>query len=219
VDYSQFLQFRSSLGTSVIVRRGDGAPTVTGGGGRWEVTERPRRTSAVRWTGNDPYTMEVPVLFDGWSDNDSVEADIALLNNMRRARNNADLVPPPTVLVDGAVPVKGARWVCTDIAWGSNVIWHTVGDNYFRYRQDAVVHLLQYVEVDKFVVKKPAQVTVPHKIKSGETLASIAKKHGVSKKDIQKANNIRDPKKIKPGQTLKIPGSPQVVRAQGTTVR
>jgi hypothetical protein len=210
MDVSQFYQFRSSLGTSVIVRRGADAPVVTGGGARWKTVPRPRRTSIVQWDGNDPYTMDVSVLFDGWSTFDDMESDIALLMQMRMADNVADLTPPPTVYVDGGVPVKGARWVIADITWGTNVIYHANDDKAFRYRQDAVVHLLQYIEESVLTFKKPSNSSVLHIVKDGETLRGIAKKHTGDPKNskaIQNANNIRDPKTIRPGDTLKIPKS------------
>ena len=46
-------------------------------------------------------------------------------------------------------------------------------------------------------------------VKSGDTLSAIGKHHGVSWSDIYEANKDvigDDPDKIKPGQTLRIPG-------------
>jgi LysM repeat protein len=47
---------------------------------------------------------------------------------------------------------------------------------------------------------------VKHVVRAGETLGAIARKYGVRMGDIATANNIADPKKIRPGQTLIIPG-------------
>ncbi len=44
-----------------------------------------------------------------------------------------------------------------------------------------------------------------HIVERGESLHSIAKAHGVSVKQIQKANHIRNPSKIKTGQKIFIP--------------
>lgn len=41
-------------------------------------------------------------------------------------------------------------------------------------------------------------------MKSGDTLTSIAKAHGVTVQDLQKWNDISDPNKIQIGQVLKI---------------
>jgi len=46
-----------------------------------------------------------------------------------------------------------------------------------------------------------------HVVKPGETLGAIAHKYHVKIGDISVANNITDPKKIRPGMELKIPGA------------
>ncbi|MEO7412272.1 MAG: LysM peptidoglycan-binding domain-containing protein [Opitutaceae bacterium] len=53
---------------------------------------------------------------------------------------------------------------------------------------------------------KPATDLVKHTVKSGETLSSIAQKYGVKIGDLGAENNINDPKKIRPGMELLIPG-------------
>ena len=54
-------------------------------------------------------------------------------------------------------------------------------------------------------VKKP-EGSVIHVVKAGETLGAIARKYQVKVSDLAVANNIADPKKIRPGQELVIPG-------------
>ncbi len=46
-----------------------------------------------------------------------------------------------------------------------------------------------------------------HTIKSGETIYSIAKKYGVSQRSLEAANPTLNPKKMKVGQTVKIPST------------
>ncbi|MGA2445036.1 MAG: LysM peptidoglycan-binding domain-containing protein [Opitutaceae bacterium] len=53
--------------------------------------------------------------------------------------------------------------------------------------------------------KKP-EGSVIHVVKAGETLGAIARKYQVKVSDLAVANNIADPKKIRPGQELVIPG-------------
>ncbi|MFA5058069.1 MAG: LysM peptidoglycan-binding domain-containing protein [Opitutaceae bacterium] len=48
--------------------------------------------------------------------------------------------------------------------------------------------------------------SVTHVVKAGETLGAIARKYQVKVSDLAVANNIADPKKIRPGQELVIPG-------------
>jgi len=42
-------------------------------------------------------------------------------------------------------------------------------------------------------------------VKKGDTAAKIAREHGCTYDDLVKLNNIKDPKKIQPGQVLKVP--------------
>ncbi len=53
-----------------------------------------------------------------------------------------------------------------------------------------------------------------YKVKSGETLSGIAKKHNTSLKNIMQANNITDASKIRSGQVLKIPTSGTAVASK-----
>jgi|UniRef100_UPI004049390C LysM repeat protein len=48
--------------------------------------------------------------------------------------------------------------------------------------------------------------SITHVVKSGETLGGIARKYQVKMGDVATANNISDPAKIRPGQSLVIPG-------------
>jgi LysM repeat protein len=51
-----------------------------------------------------------------------------------------------------------------------------------------------------------AKESITHVVKSGETLGGIARKYQVKLGDVATANNISDPAKIRPGQSLIIPG-------------
>jgi len=57
---------------------------------------------------------------------------------------------------------------------------------------------------EPMAAKAPADA-VKHTVKAGETLGSIARHYGVRMGDLATANNIADPKRIRPGQELIIP--------------
>ena len=67
---------------------------------------------------------------------------------------------------------------------------------------------------------KPAQITekkkpekrdgLTHTILPGETLATIAKAYGVSTRELQRVNNIKDPSEIKAGQKIWVPRGKEV---------
>lgn len=66
-------------------------------------------------------------------------------------------------------------------------------------------------------VTKTVTTTKKYKVKKGEALTIVAKKHGVSVSDLMKWNNISNPKKLRAGQVLKIRSeSKQTVKKSGT---
>ena len=65
-------------------------------------------------------------------------------------------------------------------------------------------------------VKRP-DGSVVHVVKPGETLGAIARKYQVKTQDLLVANNISDPRKIRPGQELVIPGYTAVGGAAAAT--
>jgi hypothetical protein len=207
-----FYTFRSSKGQVVKVMRGDDSASIVGGEGGWNTIARPRRTSLTQWGGRDPYSMDVPIIFDGWRYGVSVEREIRMFQEMARGY---DFSPPPTIKIDGALPINGATWVITSIDWGNEVFWsqaaksQSAQGSYYRLRQDAVVHLLQFQDEQRLKItltnSLPNQYTVPKGTKT--TLKDIAKAmygNGSRWKEIQQANpKIRDPNKV--SGTVRIP--------------
>lgn len=173
-----FYRFMSSTGQIVTVLRGESPPKMVGGGGGWQITNRPRRVGLTTWAGRDPYMMDVPVMFDGFKDGVSVESAIANMNQMQMGDN---LLQPPSVTIDGAVPVKGVRWVLNPmIDWGDKVIWKTGPNKPYRVRQDAMVHLLQLVEADFVNVTRTSRGRrATYTTAKGDTLRSIAARNDV----------------------------------------
>jgi len=202
-----FYTFRSSSGAVIKVLRGDNPAQIVGGEGGWQMVDRPRRTSLTQWTGRQPYQMDVPVLFDGWRAQESVERDIRMFQLMAIGR---DFTPPPTIKIDGALPVVGATWVITGIDWGTEVFWsQTQRGQFYRLRQDAVAHLLQYQEEERLKITITNSLPNTYITSAGDTLKDIAKAmygNGSRWKEIQQANpKIRDPNKIPAKTTLRIP--------------
>lgn len=192
---------RQDTKAGVTVKRGMTGAKMMGVGGRWNVINRPRRTSFTTWDGSDLYTMDVPIFFDGWDTTRSMEDAISILNQMRIPPT--DNSPPPTVRVEGALPVKNALWVITGIDF-EDEIWH---ENGYRLRQYATVHLLQFNQADQLEIKAP-QTSRIITVKAGDTLKSISKdQYGtpIYWSALRKANGIRDHKTIKVGQKLRIP--------------
>jgi membrane-bound lytic murein transglycosylase D len=66
-----------------------------------------------------------------------------------------------------------------------------------------------------------ASVRVTHKVRSGESLSVIARRYKVSVRDLQKWNNISDPRKLRAGKTLTLFQSPapKAAQAKSGTIR
>lgn len=187
---------------SILVLRDATPPKLVSVGGRWDVVNRPRRVSFTTWNGSDPYRMDLPILIDGLDDDVNVQPDIAFINNLRLAQQAFS--PPPQVEVEGAIPVESPDegWVVESIDFGDNVIWHPKG---YRLRQDAVLHLLQYIPITSLSIK-PGSTAHMRRVRSGDTLKSISKdEYGTTKywSAIKNANGLRDVKKLP--KYLKIP--------------
>jgi nucleoid-associated protein YgaU len=151
--------------------------------------------------------MDVPILFDGYRYGTSVELDIRRFQLMAIG---SDFNPPPTVKIDGALPVSGATWVITSIDWGTEVFWsQTQRGQYFRLRQDAIVHLLQFQAEERLKITITNSLPNHYIAAKGDTLQGISKAmygNGSRWKEIKAANpSIRDPNKIPAGKSIRIP--------------
>lgn len=206
------ITFRTTDGSvaPVTAYRDESPPKFVAGFGGWEVLDRPKRTGATRWAGKAPLAMDVAILFDGFIQSDPVEAEITRLMHMAWAPAIND--EPPKVRVSGGTPGDTFTWLVNDLSWGDNQIWDFYRGSMVRFRQDVVVHLLQSVDVNLAAVARPhvgGKVSPRYyTVKRGDTLQKIAvKMYGDREKwkVIAKANKIRDPRKIRVGQRLKIP--------------
>lgn len=225
----------SSPGSSiptVRVPRGDGVPTITKGGPQYSSVDRPKRVAATEYTGTAALGMDVPVLFDGMSggfgNDTSVETDINNLRRMYSAPNGIPIIVRINESIGGGLPIdpSGFDFVIENISWGSNyVVWDfDDGGTLVRFRQDAVVSLLEWVDPELLKVGaagagtgNKSNTATPlgalhktHLVKSGETLTTIAIiEYGDRSKwrAIGQAQKpaINDPRNVKTGQILRLP--------------
>lgn len=209
-------------GPSIRAEIGNGfvTPSLTGG---WGVTARQRAKGITEWTGRSPISIDIPILLDGFDNNDSVESDVrALYAMMDKPEGKRD--EPPIIRLGGQFPIpfKGRDWVINGIAPGAEERRHKDGH---RTRAFFTVTVLEHVPGDVIVVHKSSPAKkhqqkskddgerwtsrpTTYTVKRGDTLQSIAAKVlGDQKRwhDIKDLNNLRDPKSIKVGQKLKMP--------------
>jgi hypothetical protein len=223
-----FVNFASDdgkyLSTALL---GDGPATPTGGYGGWTTKERPRNRAFTIWTGNDPLRIDIPILYDYFSDDEvngglKCEAQIRQLEKM--AGLEAGMTEPPLIYFDsgGAIPHDNTDaphldWVIENIQWG-DIIRNTYGN---RTRQAAVVQVMEFVPDNQIglspALKHRHRRSATHKrgaknkiyiVKRGDTLRKIAAKELHDHKrwhEIARLNGIRDGMKLTAGMKIKLP--------------
>lgn len=210
---------------SVVCKLGAESATPGGGVGGWQALELPGREDATEWGSTPGRTLSVPILLDGFVARRSVEADIAALYEMGCPPEGAKRgTPPPVVRIGGMVPGTSREWVIQGIEEGA-ATW----DGMRRIRLFATVALSEHKPPELVVVRRAkssstaASSTRTYTVKRGDTLASIARDEmgansaseiAKAVRALKEANKIRDPKSIKPGDKLKIPGHTDTVGAK-----
>jgi hypothetical protein len=212
-----------------VARLGEDVPTPTGGFGGWNSVARRRRRGLTVFDGNDPYKLDIPILFDHFRAGTSVEDDITALERMCGWGLPKGTYEPPLIAFDsnGVIPHdhhdnENLDWVVEDITFGTKVERNQYGN---RIRQDVVVHVMEFVEDDNLKDNSSAARRRAKKegarrrkkrrgkshlvaVKTGETASSVGVRELGSAsrtREILRANGIRDPKSVKPGQWLRIP--------------
>lgn len=178
--------------------------------------ERPKRKGAIDWTGSKPGGWAVPVLFDEWRGDGNAEGALGNLTGMAKVPDNEDTAIKVRVL--GISQISGAtntrEWFIRSVAFADDPkpIWRGT----LRVRQAVVITIVEAIVADQIKVR-PAQAardrngnakTRTYTVKKGDTLQRIAVQQLGSAgrwREIADLNKIRDPKKIKVGQKLKLP--------------
>lgn len=213
IDPNNYIIFDADGIPNVKVLMDATPPQLIGGGAKYENVDRRRRPGLTIYTGRDPVQQKLSILFDA---NDTTPDPVQAMINLDRMWR-----PPPRMIkLIGPVFRKDIdAWVITDITWGTNVMREIQphgGSK--RTRQDAVVTVSEYItpdHVEKYGNKRgPSMRKMPrpkfthYVVRRGDTLSKISLKmykNAKYWKEIQKANHIRDPKKLKVGQNLRMP--------------
>src|SRR5580692_11865312 len=90
----------------------------------------------------------------------------------------------------------------------------------FVERRKRLAFCLARVAIALGVVSSPAAADVTHVIGRGHTIEAIAHRYHVSVKSIIEANHLKDPRHLKIGETLTIPGvSPPGTKGKGSATK
>jgi hypothetical protein len=203
---------------TVNALRGNTAPAPTGGYGGWTQVPRPHRKALTVWDGVEPFQQAFSLIFDGVSGDTSVEDGCRTLERM--AQPTGDRQEPPLVRVLGAVPHPGLYYVIDSLDWDPAPFWSLRG---YRTRQEVTVHLLEYVRPDRAAQNPGAEAARRKAVTNAAAAAQIyvvrrgdlkgglsgiaANQLGDYKRwpEIARLNTVRDPKRLKVGQRLKLP--------------
>jgi len=199
------LEFRAIMGTE--------PPTVEGYA-QWRTQPRPLLKPLTVYEGQNPLVLTLPLLFDGFALEQSVEPFIDIVERMAvPAAENQD---PPSVQVLGPVPHSGETWVITGIAWGDAEYTRSRR----RSRQYFTLTLTEFIRADRVVspARRKRARTAPanrrgrmrrYTVRPGDTLTKIAARVlGDHRrwKEISVANNIKDPSVVlKTGSVILLP--------------
>lgn len=209
-------------------------PIVVAGFGGWSRVARPRRRAMTEWVGRDSISIQWSFLVDVLDENRGgwAEANIRsleLFGGIGMGDNQPPLLRvdsvPKALFPYGHFHGPGTRWFVDQLSWDADSI--IVNDGGDRVRAGGSVTITQWIADERI---SPAERRrhdrnkgddsengrsggghrKTYVVKAGDTLSEIAARKDVygdsSKwKKIATANKIRDPKKLKTGQHLRIP--------------
>jgi hypothetical protein len=197
------------------------AAVPTGGYGGWSRVARPRKKALTEWVGRDSMSIEIPFLFDAYTDpmeNPGLWIEDQIRSLERMAGIDAGDPEPPLIEVtsnpEKLIPHNEKRaghvdWFVESITWDPELtIVNNVGN---RLRAGGTCVITQYVKDEKLetsATKNRKKKTNKNSkggtrktyvIRPGDTLPKIAARkevYGDPKewKKIAKANKIRDPR-------------------------
>lgn len=137
-------------------------------------------------------------------------------NEARKAdfgqENSTPITPVPTPPVQsGATYTVVSGDTLSGIGAKTGVDWHYIAD-LNNVTAPYIIYPGQILRLGASTPKPP--VTPPttggsYTVKAGDTLSSIASKHGTTWQELQRINQLPDPNKIYPGQVIKLSGSAQ----------
>lgn len=189
-------------------------PRSLGGGARIDRIERPKRKELTEWRGRSALQIQLSFRFDEFAEGVGIENErkIRILEKMWGM--SKDSPEPPQLIVvgepPGAIPhdyhdASQNRWWLEDIQEDEGTERNSAGN---RTRMTGTLLLTEVVQ-DESLTRSPVTKKKASKfyvVKKGDTLSKIAAKYKVKGgyKTLMKLNNIRDPKKLRVGQKIRL---------------
>ncbi len=151
-----WVQFRSTDPSIFLqVRLADREPLVTAGYGGWSEIARPLKSPIAFWLGAPGLRMNLPIIFDSFHNDQSVERNIAKLERLATA-TAANGQPPVFTLTarGGAVPHQDTLWVVDSLTWNSGQTMNAAGA---RTRALCDVALFEWIQDQRVVERSPTK--------------------------------------------------------------
>lgn len=198
--------------------------------GGWSKVARPRRKSITTWIGRDPLSIELHFLIDDLDGGDgrAVEKEIRQLEVLAGLEGGGEMEPslfrlksePKQLMPHGFARAPHVKWyIETGPTWDADSVIKKLPAGR-TVRIAGSMTITQFVEdsrLDRLIRRGGGRGKGRinrrkwYVVKEGDTLQKIAARKDVygdakSWREIAKANKIRDPKKLKVGARLRIPG-------------
>jgi hypothetical protein len=137
-------------GPGVVAGLGDGffVPDADGG---WAVISRDSRVGITEFQGSGPITMSIPIIFDQFDEERSVEHLITAMYKIMRRRVGKRVEPAVIELRRFPVPFRNLQGVITGISPGEEIRRSKDG---LRIRAAMTVSVMEYVAGDIVIIKK-----------------------------------------------------------------
>jgi hypothetical protein len=164
---------------SLTARLSDTRPNVDAGYGGWQEVTRPRRRPLSIWQGAPGLRVSLPILFDRFADEISVERQIAQLERLATATASDGQPPRISFVARGAaVPHQQATWVIDTLTWGDA----TMNANGNRTRQQVTIAMLEWIADVRVRENSPAKLQRAklkrEKTKQGASNKRVVAGHG-----------------------------------------
>lgn len=216
MGFSVFTEDRSLI---FEARYGKLGAHATGGGPILETIALPDRKSLTEWKGREPYAFNVDFLLDDWSAGEGLQIEMTYRKLERMMGIDEGDPQPPQVIVLGDPPGSiphdfhdnsRARWWVAGVAIEDEATLRNSSGNRVR-----IMGVISFMEVSEGQLltsasnkPKPATGTGKHRhtVRKGETLMSIANRYKIKGgwRTLAKLNNIRDPRKLRVGQIIRL---------------
>lgn len=173
-------------------RLGVDPPKVSGGVGGWEIVTRPRQVGMTVWQGVEPYTLELPILMDGYGRRRHSQEPA--IRELLAAGRGDDESEPSTWEIQGlpwSLGTEVDEWVLNGAEPNEQVLRRT-GD-FSRVRQGYTLTFVEYVPPELVSIRRKARQgakgkTTLYTVRRGDTPAGIARRRRCQWKDLRQLN-------------------------------